>query len=192
MCTGAGRPALTNDATTSGLIHVGGDTRKDWTRKPSTSIAPLAIPTGSLAPSALTRPRSCASMLEICPTTAIDMPACYPPRPHARRTLSASGASGQMSPFTCLHASSREAGAPARQSVASSRNSRCQAHANRAIFQMPSSPAEKSCPPPPSGERHSKAGGPPTESARQYPPRSPSPRAPSPRAAASRPSFGLR
>ena len=78
MCTGAGRPALTNDATTSGLIRVGGDTRRDWTRKPSTSIAPLAIPTGSLAPSALTRPRSCASMLEICPTTAIDMPACYP------------------------------------------------------------------------------------------------------------------
>lgn len=69
------------------------------------------------------------------------------PRPHARRTLSTSGASGQMSPFTCLHASSREAGAPARQSVASSRNSRCQAHANRAIFQMPSSPAEKSRPP---------------------------------------------
>lgn len=78
MCTGAGRPALTNDVTTSGLIRVGGDTRRDWTRKSSTSIVPLAIPTGSLAPSALARPRSCASMLEICPTTAIDMPACYP------------------------------------------------------------------------------------------------------------------
>lgn len=78
MCTGAGRPALANDVTTSGLIRAGGDTRKDWTRKPSTSIAPLAIPTGSLVPAVLTRSRSCASMLEICPTTAIDMLACYP------------------------------------------------------------------------------------------------------------------
>lgn len=187
MCTGAGRPALTNDATTSGLIHVGGDTRKDWTRKPSTSIVPLAIPTGSLAPSALTRPRSCASMLEICPTTAIDMPACYPlarmrvapfppAAPRARCRLS----------HVCTRARARRALPHARALPPA---------AIRAAKRMPTAPSSRclpllprrAAPPPPNGKRHSKAGGPQTESARQYPPR-----APSPRAAASRPSFGLR
>lgn len=167
MCTGAGRPALTNDATTSGLIRVGGDTRRDWTRKSSTSIVPLAIPTGSLAPSALTRPRSCASMLEICPTTAIDMPACYPlarmrtapfppAAPRARCRLS----------HVCTRTRARwalpHARVPPPAAIRAARRK-----AVHAAFQMPSSPAEKSRPPPPNSERHSKAGGPPTESARQ-------------------------
>lgn len=89
------------------------------------------------------------------------------PRPHAYRIPSASGASSRMSPFTCLHANSRESGAPTRQSVAPRRNSPCQVHADRAIFQMSFSSAEKSCPSAPNGERHSKAGRPPTEPARQ-------------------------
>lgn len=97
------------------------------------------------------------------------------PRPHAYRIPSASGASSRMSPFTCLHANSRESGAPTRQSVAPRRNSPCQVHADRAIFQMSFSSAEKSCPSAPNGERHSKAGRPPTEPARQTSPMVPVP-----------------
>ena len=98
------------------------------------------------------------------------------PRPHVRHTLSASGASGQMSPFTYLHANSREAGAPVRQSVASSRNSRCQAQSRPRRLPDAFLPRREEPPPPPSnGERHSKAGRPPTEPARQTSPMVPVP-----------------
>lgn len=114
------------------------------------------------------------------------------PRPHAYRTLSASGASGQMSPFTCLHANSHGAGAPARQSVASGRDPRCQTQAVHAAFQMPSSPAEKSRPPSPK-RRAAQQGGRTPNGVR--PPNQsivPVPHSTMPRAPASRPAIAPR